>query len=41
MRTIYLILTFELLIDARKRERHIKKQKSRIYIENLIINSAG
>ena len=33
--------TFELLIDARKSERHIKKQKSRIYIENLIKNSAG
>ena len=33
--------SFEFLIDARKREGHIKKQKSRIYIENLIKNSAG
>ena len=27
---------FELLKDARKRELYIKKQKSRIFIENLI-----
>ena len=32
---------FELLKDARKRELYIKKQKSRIFIENLIKRSVG
>jgi putative endonuclease len=32
---------YETLLEAKKREKFIKKQKSRIYIENLIGSSGG